>query len=101
MQNLFSRSEQTKKIKKMAGLAPSYWALQCPARLHGTNHCGKRRIGEDSNLLYAAFLAPRYQTCDHQSAHCLHSAAPIAAASGSKFLKWHPTYAIRKVEATH
>ena len=38
MQNLFSRSEQTKKIKKMAGLAPSYWALQCPARLHGLHY---------------------------------------------------------------
>ena len=48
MQNLFSRSEQTKKIKKMAGLAPSYWALQCPARLHGLHYqpLWRDRIGE-------------------------------------------------------
>ena len=103
MQNLFSRSEQTKKIKKWQDSRhrTGHCNVLPDSTVFITNHCGKRRIGEDSNLLYAAFLAPRYQTCDHQSAHCLHSAAPIAAASGSKFLKWHPTYAIRKVEATH
>ena len=55
-----------------------------------TNHCGKRRTGEDSNLLYAALWVPRYQTCDHQSTYYLHSAAPIAAATGSKILKCPP-----------
>jgi hypothetical protein len=67
-----------------AGLAPSHWALRCPAIVFTTSVAvivEKGGLAKELNLaIYCHYWKPRYR-CDHQSAYCLHSAAPIAAAT--------------------
>lgn len=100
MQRLFSRSEQTKKWQDSRPRTGHCDVLP-DSTAFITNHCGKKGGLDRTRTFYIAAFRRRSLPCDHQSARCLHSAAPIAAATDSKILKWRPTYAIRKVEATH